>query len=199
MTRKYENLNLKYQNIQELGQSQSESNFEKLKRASDQKAKDADALVASLKKEIAEFKKSPASSSNKSETEGLQKQVSQLKTATEKLTADRDLLKEKLQTSQNETKSLEAKLIAARQQLSSQETSKVPGSAMKAATSNTAASATEAQKELKMKENLYSDLTGLIIRGVKRNEGEDEYDCIQTGRNGSKCPSHSYPAHQRSC
>ena len=37
-----------------------------------------------------------------------------------------------------------------------------------------------------MKENLYSDLTGLIIRNVKRKEGEDEFDCIQTGRNGSK-------------
>ena len=48
--------------------------------------------------------------------------------------------------------------------------------------------ATDAQKEAKMKENLYSDLTGLIIRGVKRKEGEDEYDCIQTGRNGSKFP-----------
>jgi hypothetical protein len=47
--------------------------------------------------------------------------------------------------------------------------------------------ATDAQKEAKMKENLYSDLTGLIIRGVKRKEGEDEYDCIQTGRNGSTC------------
>jgi hypothetical protein len=37
-----------------------------------------------------------------------------------------------------------------------------------------------------MKENLYADLTGLLIRAVKRKDGEDEYDCIQTGRNGSK-------------
>ena len=37
-----------------------------------------------------------------------------------------------------------------------------------------------------MKENLYSDLTGLIIRNVKRKDGEDEFDCLQTGRNGSK-------------
>lgn len=37
-----------------------------------------------------------------------------------------------------------------------------------------------------MKEDLYADLTGLIVRGVKREPDEDVYDCIQTGRNGSK-------------
>jgi hypothetical protein len=38
----------------------------------------------------------------------------------------------------------------------------------------------------KLKEDLYSDLTGLIIRNVKRLDDEDVYDCIQTGRNGCK-------------
>jgi Chromosome segregation protein Csm1/Pcs1 len=33
---------------------------------------------------------------------------------------------------------------------------------------------------------MYSDLTGLMIRGIKRGEDEDVYDCIQTGRNGSE-------------
>jgi Chromosome segregation protein Csm1/Pcs1 len=42
-----------------------------------------------------------------------------------------------------------------------------------------------------LKEDMYSDLTGLIIRGVKRTEGGDAYDCIQTGRNGSKYSHHS--------
>jgi hypothetical protein len=55
-----------------------------------------------------------------------------------------------------------------------------------AAARNVPTNTTESQKEAKMKENLYSDLTGLIIRNVKRKEGEDEFDCIQTGRNGSK-------------
>lgn len=41
-----------------------------------------------------------------------------------------------------------------------------------------------------LKEDLYSDLTGLIIRGVKREADEDTFDCLQTGRNGSKF-SHS--------
>jgi hypothetical protein len=39
-----------------------------------------------------------------------------------------------------------------------------------------------------LKEDLYGDLTGLIIRGVKREGEDDTYDCIQTGRNGSKYP-----------
>lgn len=43
-----------------------------------------------------------------------------------------------------------------------------------------------------LKEDLYGDLTGLIIRGVKREGEDDTYDCIQTGRNGSKYPAIFY-------
>ncbi|EMC93136.1 hypothetical protein BAUCODRAFT_36807 [Baudoinia panamericana UAMH 10762] len=190
MTKNYENLNLKYQNLQEIGKNDAESNFEKLKRASDEKANDANALIAALKREIAELRKASATI-NPAETDALRKQVSTLTSANEKLATESASLKERLQTSQNEVKSLEAKLIAARQQVSnsgnSQETAKTP--AAPAATTRNAAititSTTDAQKEAKMKENLYSDLTGLIIRGVKRKEGEDEFDCIQTGRNGT--------------
>lgn len=39
MTAKYEDLRLKYESLQELGKTGAETNFEKLKRASDQKAK----------------------------------------------------------------------------------------------------------------------------------------------------------------
>lgn len=45
----------------------------------------------------------------------------------------------------------------------------------------------QATQTAKMKENLYSDLTGLVVTGIKRDGPEDVYDCIQTGRNGSKC------------
>jgi len=203
LTKKHENLNLKYQNLQEIGRSNAETNFEKLKRATDQKAKDANDLVAALKKENAELRK--ATSSTNSETSGLQKQVKDLTNSKEKLSAEAAGLNEKvqtgqnevksvnaaLQTAQNEIKSLEAKLVAARQQVSnSTQESKVSASASNNLKGSVSANTSDAQKEAKMKENLYSDLTGLIIRGVKRKEGEDEYDCIQTGRNGSKfCPS----------
>ena len=48
--------------------------------------------------------------------------------------------------------------------------------------------ATKAEMAI-LKEELYSDLTGLILRGVERGDQSDVYDCIQTGRNGSTSSS----------
>ena len=48
------------------------------------------------------------------------------------------------------------------------------------------AEAAHAAQVAQLKEDLYSDLTGLIMRGVERGDESDIYDCIQTGRNGSK-------------
>lgn len=48
------------------------------------------------------------------------------------------------------------------------------------------AEAAQAAQIALLKEDLYSDLTGLILRGVERGDESDVYDCIQTGRNGSK-------------
>lgn len=190
LTKQYDTLKLKYQNIEELGQNQAQTNFEELKRRTDQVAKDQSAVITSLKKELAEARKASTSSS---ETAALHKQVATLTTSNEALTNENATVKNSLQLSQNEVKSLEAKLVAARQQLSQlpstqDANNKAPGSATtrQDLSRSVGPNATDAQKEAKMKENLYSDLTGLIIRGVKRKEGEDEYDCIQTGRNGSK-------------
>ncbi|KAF2485190.1 chromosome segregation protein Csm1/Pcs1-domain-containing protein [Neohortaea acidophila] len=190
VTQKYEKLNLKYQNLQEVKETGAQSSFEKLKRASEQKAKDADALVAGLKKELAELKKASAASAKNvaeaKENEALQKQLSSATATNSGLATENANLKSSLQVAQNEVKALEAKLVAARQQSSAQEENKKGAMDGKNNLSRSVGpNATDAQKEAKMKENLYSDLTGLIIRGVKRKEGEDEYDCIQTGRNGT--------------
>ena len=56
------------------------------------------------------------------------------------------------------------------------------------------AEAAHAAQVAQLKEDLYSDLTGLILRGVERKDESDVYDCIQTGRNGSKCSSSSSSA-----
>ena len=48
------------------------------------------------------------------------------------------------------------------------------------------AEAAQAAQVAQLKEDLYSDLTGLILRSVERGSEADVYDCIQTGRNGSK-------------
>ncbi|KAM3420159.1 hypothetical protein BST61_g3458 [Cercospora zeina] len=183
MTKNYESLQLKYESLEEIGKTSAESNFERLKRASDQKAKDAQEVIAALKKELAEAKKS--SSTGSSETTSLQKQVASLQNANQKMEAERDELKDKVKVAENEVKALEAKLNAARQQISNtaQETKILEAAAKK--NSNISINQSETQKEAKMKENLYADLTGLIISGVKRHEGEDIYNCIQTGRNGT--------------
>ena len=44
-----------------------------------------------------------------------------------------------------------------------------------------------------LKEDLYRDLTGLLIMNVTRDPEDDVFDCIQTGRNGSKLPKAWFP------
>lgn len=50
------------------------------------------------------------------------------------------------------------------------------------------AEAIQAAQLAQLKEDLYGDMTGLIIRSVKEREADHLYDCIQTGVNGSKYP-----------
>ena len=48
------------------------------------------------------------------------------------------------------------------------------------------AEAAQAAQMAALKEDLYGDLTGLILRNVKKEDNADVYDCLQTGRNGSE-------------
>jgi hypothetical protein len=91
-----------------------------------------------------------------------------------------------------ENKALATKLAANRTAATSVESihaPRAPGSAVKANGGVRLMGSAETAQAIhvaQLKENLYSDLTGLIIRDVKREDGDDVYDCIQTGRNGSK-------------
>ncbi|KAK3082298.1 hypothetical protein LTS18_007854 [Coniosporium uncinatum] len=190
MTKKFESVDLKYRNIKEVGMTDAQTNFEKLRNATDQRAKDQDELIASLKKELAVAKsRTSDSSSLRSQTQSLTTENARLKTENTRLNADNKTSTTFLHEAQNEIKSLKAKLETARVAQASEQ--KVPGSAAKTAPVSrkqdaaAAAGATQEAKLLKLKEDLYSDLTGLMIRSVKRIEGEDVYDCIQTGRNGT--------------
>ena len=141
-----------------------------------------DDFIQSLKQQIASLQ------SASSETSSLRDQLSALKDSNARLVAENKTLTASLSSVQTENKILSTKLAAAR---SSQppESKTVPGSAVKqrSVLPGSAEAAKEAQIR-QLKEDLYSDLTGLIVRGVKRGDSEDVYDCIQTGRNGSKCP-----------
>lgn len=90
-----------------------------------------------------------------------------------------------LTDAKSEIKTLSNKLAAYR---SAEANLAVPGSALKAGAAGNRALSVPSEKvqDAQAKEDLYSDLTGLIIQKVNRGKEEDVFDCIQTGRNGSK-------------
>jgi chromosome segregation ATPase len=144
----------------------------------------ADQLIATLKAELA------AQKETSKETLRLQKQLDTSESKADTLQTKLTALTTSLAESKSEIKSLNLKLSAARS-AEAAATVKVPGSAMKGSTVASrlaAANASEATLAAQKKENLYGDLTGLIVRSVKRVGAEDMFDCIQTGRNGSKPP-----------
>jgi len=148
---------------------------------------DQDDIIVSLKKELATQKALVA------EAKALRLQLSQVQTENIKLTAENKNLSDTLHESQTEIKSLTMKLSAARStSVDNRSNANVPSSAVKTAHQrvNSSQSATKRQGLAieKLKEDLYSDLTGLMIRNVRRLDEEDIYDCIQTGRNGCKFP-----------
>ena len=101
-----------------------------------------------------------------------------------------------LTEAQAESKTLSTKLAANRTAAASVESahSKVPGSAVKVNGGIRLMGSAEAAlvaQAAQLKEHIYSDLTGLIIQGVKRDPEEDVFNCLQTGRNGSKWPTTS--------
>jgi Chromosome segregation protein Csm1/Pcs1 len=115
-------------------------------------------------------------------------------------------LSTQLSTAQSEIKALQTKLAAARNNSVGTESLnvKAPGSAIKSvanrnAVASVAAEAAQAAHLAQLKEDLYSDLTGLIIRNVKKRETDYLYDCIQTGANGCECSfTNNNPRYSRS-
>ncbi|MCJ1389985.1 hypothetical protein MMC18_002843 [Xylographa bjoerkii] len=189
MTKKFENLDMKYRSLREVGVKEAEANFEKLKKQSEERTKTANDLIASLRKELA-TQKSLALEAKTIRTTLTSTEAS-LSTAQSRISE----LSASLLVVQNENKALSAKLAASRSASTTIESTsthaKTPGSAMKGKGTGTrtimvgSAEAAQAAQVAQLKEELYADLTGLLLRGVDRMEDVDVYDCIQTGRNGS--------------
>ena len=187
ITRKFENIDLKYRNLKDVGVSEANTNMDKLRKQCETATAASNDLVASLKKELA-MQKPLAQESRK-----LQKSLQAKELEATELQANVAELTKSLATAQNEIKALQAKLAASRSISTTIESAncKTPASALKnngpARTVMVgSAEAAQAAQIAQLKEELYSDLTGLIVRNVKRSEDGDTYDCIQTGRNGSK-------------
>ncbi|KAL8722026.1 MAG: hypothetical protein Q9225_001402 [Loekoesia sp. 1 TL-2023] len=179
MTKKFENLDMKYKTLKEVGIKEAEANFEKLKLT-------ANELIASLKKELATQK------ALAQESRALQKQLAAKDTEVSKAQALATELSNTLSEAQSENKVLQAKVASTRAASASIESAnlKTPGSAIKGkGPARTimvgSAEAAQAAQAAQLKEDLYRDLTGLLVLGVERASEGDTYDCIQTGRNGT--------------
>ncbi|KIW55906.1 hypothetical protein PV05_04614 [Exophiala xenobiotica] len=183
VTRKFENVDLKYRNLKEVGIHEANTNMEKLRRQCDATMQASNDLIASLKKELA------AQAPLVQEARRLKKQMQSQEVEVSRMRDVVTELESSLTTAQNEIKGLQAKLAAARAPSVDTAASKPPGSAIKGKSQRPvvmgSAEAAQAAQCAQMKEDLYSDLTGLIIRSVKKTDEGDTYDCIQTGRNGT--------------
>ena len=194
VTRKFENIDLKYRNLKEVGITEANANMEKLRKQCEATTAASNELVASLKKELA--MQAPLAQ----ESRKLQKSLAAKDSETNQLRASVSELSSSFSAAQNEIKALQARLAASRGASASVESasSKTPGSTLKNNNGQVrtimvgSAEAAQAAQVAQLKEDLYSDLTGLIVRSVKRTEEGDTYDCIQTGRNGSKYFVSSY-------
>ncbi|KAL5113247.1 hypothetical protein ACEQ8H_008887 [Pleosporales sp. CAS-2024a] len=194
LTRKLEAMTVKYDTLREAALAGRESNFEQLKRKTEQAAKGKtalqahgmwhqDAVIKALRQQITDLQ------SRTSDLASLKKEVATLSQENARLTCEHKSLTAALTSAQAESKTLSTKLAAARAQ-PPESTKTVPGSAVKARSNGvvlpgTAEAAKEAQLA-KHKVDLYSDLTNLVVLGMKKNDDdEDVYDCLQTGRNGT--------------
>jgi prefoldin subunit 5 len=194
ITKKYETVNVRYQDVREIGMKEAERNVERLrKRNEEEKAgefygydteniysQDADAqkLIASLKSDLA------AHSSSTNQCREMKKKVQSQTTEISDLRSQLAELNASVAQFQSENKSLSAKLAASRT-AAAEIASKAPNTAVKP--NGGIRMMGGADPTASLKENLYSDLTGLIIRSVKQEAEDDVFDCIQTARNRSKC------------
>jgi hypothetical protein len=110
-----------------------------------------------------------------------QAEADRLKTEKTTSTAEIKSLREASVKSQNEIKALQTKLASSRAHSEQPQNGK---GAKNAAVSNNASNALAS-----LKEDLYCDITGLLIHNVKKTDRRTVYDCSQTGRNGSKFDS----------
>ncbi|KAG2416623.1 hypothetical protein HFD88_007838 [Aspergillus terreus] len=185
LTKKCDTLENRYRNLKEIGVVEANANAEKLRKQCEAMTNASNNLIASLKSEL------EAQKALGQQSRSLQKHLKERDAEVARLQTQVEEATSQLSSAQSEVKALQTKLAAARNTAASLENAalKVPGSAVKGgnnrANAAVSAEAAYAAQFAQLKEDLYSDLTGLIIRDVKRNRDDNIYDCIQTGVNGT--------------
>lgn len=179
LTKQYTALETRYRDLRDIAARDAEINFDRLRKQTDEQAAAASALVDSLKSELAVQKElAREGAKHKTQLDLSEARVDSLQKTVIELTTS-------LSESKAENKNLSVKLVAARG-TEAAKAAAVPSSAVKKGVSKANGDGIHAATVMQMKEDLYGDLTGLIVRGVKNVAGEDVFDCLQTGRNGSK-------------
>ena len=193
-TRKLESLDSRYTALRDVGIKEAETNFAALKKSADEQLRAATKLVDGLRAELS------LQSSVAKESLALKKQVSAQTSEVQTLKKEKDKLASEVAEARTESKAMAAKLAATRSTASSVRSAQTgPGSAVKghghhgaaaAAGGQTvmvgSAEAAQAAAVAALKEELYSDLSGLAVLKVARAKGSDVFDCIQTGNQTSK-------------
>ncbi|KAF2864503.1 hypothetical protein K470DRAFT_254141 [Piedraia hortae CBS 480.64] len=172
----YTSLLARHESLLSLGVHEASQNFSKLQTLSESKTRASNELITQLKKEVASLRATLASQTG--ELSASQARVKELEAGRKALVEERDGLKEKV---------ARAMLPSAGGGSAVGASAGVGGGALPtvgAGSVGTSASVSN-METAKKKLNLYSDLTGLVITSIKTKDGEDVYDCIQTGRNGT--------------
>lgn len=140
----------------------------------------ANQLISTLKAQLA------TQTELAKESQRLRQQLETSQSKLEQLQEQVSSCNASLSEAKAENKTLSTKLAAARSAESAN--AKVPSSAIKGPNANMRlnANAEAAAKIPQMKADLYRDMTGLIIQSVRQGQNTEMYNCIQTGRNGSK-------------
>lgn len=183
ITRKCESIDLKYRNLKDVGIHEATSNVERMRKQCENITEASNRLVSSLKKELA------AQAPMVAEARKHEKRAQNYEDEVNRLQVENKVATSQLTAAQNEIKALQTKLTALKASAAASTESKIPVPPVKAAPVQRAlltASGSDAVQTAQLKLDLYGDLTGLIVRSVKKTDEGDTYDCIQTGRNGSK-------------
>ncbi|KAK5998179.1 Monopolin complex subunit pcs1 [Cladobotryum mycophilum] len=175
LTRKHENLQTRYRDLQDIGVKAAERNFERLRKQTEDNTAAANKLMSLLKEELV------TKSKIQEQAELLQQQLELSQAETNDLRTKLINAGDALSEAKCEIKTMSAKLAASRTNETNIKSSN--NSSKPTAAGNRAYQ--ETIQVAQAKEDLYGDLTGLIVRDIKRGEKEDIFDCIQTGRNGS--------------
>ncbi|KAI6781378.1 Monopolin complex subunit pcs1 [Emericellopsis cladophorae] len=169
ITEKYSSLEARHNELRDVGIKEAERSYARLKKLAAENTATADKLIAELKAELA------AQTALAKKAEAAEAKIPALQTKVAELSTS-------LTDARSEIKTLNTKLTAAR---NTEANIKAPGSALKPNAAGNRGVSSEVVQAAQAKEDLYGDLTGLIIRGMKHVDDEEVFDCLQTGRNGT--------------